>query len=59
MSTKGGPISTLTKDCPRDDCSIEVHDARTTLIGWTQIYDKHGRPQQRDPSTGTKVPHGK
>jgi len=46
-------IAKLTKDCPREDCQIEYLGSSTTLLGWSQTYDKHGNPQGRDPNTDT------
>lgn len=46
-------ISDLTKDCPREDCSIYGGNCSTrTCLAWTPTYDKHGnRTDRGDPNT--------
>ncbi len=44
-------ITALTKDCPREDCSVSYDGSTSTLAGWMQTYDKQGNPQSRDPNT--------
>ena len=46
-------IADLTKDCPREDCRVVYHGSSTTLMGWSQIYDKKGNPVGNDPNTTT------
>lgn len=38
-----------------EQAAVEILDegTSTTLMGYTQTYDKHGRPQGRDPNTST------
>lgn len=46
-------IANLTKDCSREDCRVSCSGQSTTLMGWTQSYDKKGKPIGRDPNTTT------
>lgn len=46
-------IKNLTAECKRDDCSLEYLGGTVTLLGWSQTYDKHGRPTGHDPNTRT------
>lgn len=46
-------IQLLTKDCEREDCSISHEGSSTTLLGWTQTYDKNGNPKSQNPNTTT------
>lgn len=48
-------IASLTKDCEREDCRVAYHGSSMTLLGWTQSYDKQGRPVARDPNTTTSA----
>jgi hypothetical protein len=48
-------IKELTKDCKREDCALVSYGSMTTLMGWSQTYDKHGNPNARDPNTTTTV----
>ena len=50
---KNKTIREMTKDCRRDDCNIIDLGRTTTLMGWTQSYDKNGNPQNSDPNTIT------
>lgn len=47
-------IAKLTKDCPREDCSVQCGGSTVTLLGWTPLYDKQGnRTDSGDPNTTT------
>lgn len=48
-------IAEVTKDCPREDCSISGGDSGvSTCVGWSPTYDKHGnRTDCGDPNTFT------
>lgn len=48
-------IQKLTKDCPREDCSISGGDyGVSTCMGWTPTYDKNGnRTDRGDPNSYT------
>lgn len=46
-------IQRMTKDCPREDCAIVFDASRTTLMGWSLTYDKHGNQTGRDPNITT------
>lgn len=46
-------IARMTADCEREDCSIVYDGSATTLLGWSQTYDKRGRPKHRDPNMTT------
>lgn len=49
-----GPTNfTPATDCGREDCRIEAGMTTTTLLGWTPVFDKHGRPINHDPNTRT------
>jgi hypothetical protein len=41
----------MTKDCPREDCSIQSGISTMTCMGWTPTYDKSGnRTDRGDPN---------
>ncbi len=46
-------IFTLTKDCKSDACRVSYGGSATTLMGFTQEYDKKGNPLHRDPNITT------
>ena len=48
-------IPELTKDCPREDCSITGGNSGvSTCMGWTPTYDKRGnRTDRGDPNSFT------
>lgn len=39
--------------CPdgREDCRFYIGGRSSTLIGWTQVFDREGRPLNQDPNT--------
>jgi len=46
-------IAEVTKDCPREDCSITDFGGvgTSTCMGWMPTYDKHGnRTDRGDPN---------
>lgn len=42
-------------DCPREDCRLSYTQGSSTLIGFTQEYDKRGNPLHEDPNTTTNI----
>jgi hypothetical protein len=46
-------IPKLTKDCEREDCALVDLGSTMTIMGFSQTYDKRGRPIDRDPNTIT------
>ena len=48
-------IQAVTKDCPREDCSISGgNSGMSTCMGWSPSYDKHGnRTSRGDPNIFT------
>lgn len=48
-------IQQITKDCPREDCSITGGNSGiSTCVGWTPTYDKNGkRTDKGDPNSFT------
>jgi hypothetical protein len=44
-------IPKLTKDCEREDCALVDLGSTMTIMGFSQTYDKRGRPIDRDPNT--------
>lgn len=38
------------KVCGREDCRIVRGPSSVTLLGWSQEYDKHGNPINKDPT---------
>lgn len=49
-------IKTITQGCD-GRCSIVQGHSSSTLMGWSQSYDKNGKPQGRDPNTTTTHYH--
>lgn len=43
----------VTKNCKREDCSIVIGPSGSTLLGWTQTYDRHGNPTSTNPNYRT------
>ena len=47
-------IQQITKDCPREDCSMLEGGSTSTCMGWQPTYDKAGqRIDKGDPNTHT------
>lgn len=40
-------------DC-QQECRFQIIGQRSTLMGWNQVYDKHGNPVGSDPNTVTQ-----
>jgi hypothetical protein len=40
----------VTKNCSRDNCSIVLGASGSTLLGWTQTFDRHGNPISKNPN---------
>lgn len=47
------PMNFTGLPCKRDDCSLEVAEARSTLMGWERTFDKSGNPTAEDPNAHT------
>lgn len=48
-------IQQITKDCPREDCSLSSRGGISTCLGWVPTYDKAGKRTDRgDPNTHTE-----
>jgi hypothetical protein len=35
-------IEMMTRDCPREDCTLQPGVSTTTCLGWTPSYNRHG-----------------
>lgn len=48
-----GSAKTITPDCDRDDCRVSMGATMTTCMGWSPVFDKHGKMLNKDPNTST------